>query len=1076
MPYGIRITLDGEDISAKVSRFEITARLDAYCRELSLDIADPDLYDSLDFSVLPETPALEVETRTADTWVSQGKFFVEKPTFQVGIHRTETGLWGRSQTAVLGPPFAVRFTRTWDTDTTFFTICTEMCTSAGLTWDPAYSSIPDFTIHARTFTAENLTPVEIIQQLLELAYGEDAFLTTDRSGHVVIALRDRAPVAADHSVTDPTTVSISEEPEWPDFGNRVRITSTGSTSGYSIQVSAETTCLSGDGTTRVAVYARVTDQEGGPANNVPVSWAVRDGLCSLDAAVTNTQSITIFDEEVRAKSFYELDLKFPPAEVRGVYAYRDVWHSQDLAAEGYETDGNTVTLTRRLDYCDQLLRVSYVVEGVAVNWATAGIFSGTERVTADVSGQTGTVDLYIDNPCNCPPTITLSANPTSILIRESSSLLVYVEMGGAPIRDGRLVYMSIDSSPSHGRLAWTRNRLGQVPMLNELCQVRNEIVGISQTQVQCFPASITGVWIAEETDNGGRRKVGANLYAAHQGKTISLTASLVSETELLVDYVALGAATCIYDGLKVGTDRIRAFVVTAREAPAEAQTSISVSRDDTDDDPSDPEDCCNEGLCQGTGTPCDTQDATCDEGSVYGFKDGVEGCYPSGDLDTGSCDEGMVFCRSGNVAGCYAPEECDSQYVDGGTGKKYGFNQGQAGCWLPDALDRCEAAGSQTGGEEGEEDEDPYVRCFKEGISGCYPISECDSSYGITEARECPGGTVCCEDAVSGEQGCWAPQYCRATDPGGHDPHDNDPTATSCRLANGSVVTCTGDNTCCEKGGVKNCWPSAECDGGSGGCATSSCQDNPTEECLDGRFGGALAMNCSCTELCEGEVSRFGTTQANEDASYRPLDEIVTSDYGYEPGTPEFDEQYDQLRTAALEECRSRCGDCDGAPDLTISGSDAVTRPGGYQYSASGGLQPYTWNVSGTGASIDDSGFLTLDESACGSFTVTVTDSCGMSASIDARVTNAGSWYGGTFGDPSCSCQQSGGYEGFCSISYVSGKHGYCVRGACFGGGPQDTTCCDSTPVPEALALCADCLQYPNNHLSMTIFCWTWVC
>lgn len=97
MPYGIRIELNGADITAKVSRFEIAAELEAYCREISLDIADPDLYDSLDFSVLPEFPNLEVFTRVASTWVSQGLFFIEKPTFQVGIHRTETGVWGRSK-------------------------------------------------------------------------------------------------------------------------------------------------------------------------------------------------------------------------------------------------------------------------------------------------------------------------------------------------------------------------------------------------------------------------------------------------------------------------------------------------------------------------------------------------------------------------------------------------------------------------------------------------------------------------------------------------------------------------------------------------------------------------------------------------------------------------------------------------------------------------------------------------------------------------------------------------------------------------------------------------------------------
>ena len=1002
MPYGIRITLDGQDITDKVSRFEVTARLDAYCREISIDIADPDLYDTLDFSVLPESPALEVFTRTADTWVSQGNFFVEKPTFQVGIHQTDTGLWGRSESALLGTPFATRFTKTWDSDTSFFTICSEMCSAAGLTWNSAYCSIADFTIHARTFTAENLTPVEVIQNLLELAYGEDAFLTTDRSGNVVIALRDRAPAAADHSITDPVTVSISEEPEWPDFGNRIRITSTGSTSGYSIQVQAANTCLSGDGETRAQLYARVTDQDGTAANNVPVSWSTKNGLVTLDSAVTNSQTIIIYDEEVRAKSFWEIDLKFPPSAVRGVFAYKDTTYSVDFASPGVAIDGSTITLTDRLTYCDQLLRVTYAVDGVAVNWATAGTTSGNEKVTADVSGQSGSVDLYVDNPCNCPPSITLSANPSSILIKESSSLLVYVEMGGAPVTDGRSVYMTIDSSPSHGKLAWTKARLGRVPILNELSQVRNEVAGISQIQVACFPSSVTGVYRFTEDDDGNRTRTGANLYSSHNGKAINLNTVLSAETELLVDYVAYGCATCIYDGLKVGTDRIKAFVVTSREEPTEASTSISVAKDENDDEEKDPEDCCNEGLCQGEGTPCNSEEAACEGSQVYGTKAGVEGCYDADELDAEGCDEGLVTCRKDGEVGCFSPGECDSTYVDGGSQKKYGFHEGQAGCYVPSELDPCQADTSGEDAETEDDTEDPYVMCFSAGIKGCYHVSECDASYGVTEARECPPGTTCCEDSVTGEKGCWAPRSCKATDPGDHDPHDKDPDTVQCRKQDGSVITCTAGNTCCEKGGERGCHPSKDCDGGGAGCATSSCQDDPTEECLDARFGGALAKGCSCTELCEGEISRFGTTQTNEDASYRPLEEIVADDYGLEEGTPEFDERYDKLKTAALDECRSRCGDCENAEDLSLSGTQEMTQPGGASYAASGGLSPYSWDVSGTGATIDDSGYVTLDDSACGTFTVTVTDSCGSTAEMSCRVTNAGTW------EVSADCQYSG--------------------------------------------------------------------
>lgn len=971
MPYGIKIELNGEDITALVSRFEISARLDAYCREISIEVADPDLHDSLDFSVLPELPSLEVLTRVGEDWVSQGKFFIEKPTFQVGLHRTETGLWGRSGTALLGPPFAVRITRTWESATTFFSVCQEMCEAAGLAWDSQYSAISDFTIHARTFTAENAHPVEVLQELLELAHGEDAFLTTDGAGHVVIARRDRAPSASTHNVSDLVLSAIQEEPEWPDFGNRIRISSSGTTSGYSVQVTTPNACLSGDGATRTPLYARVTDHDGNPAMGIPVAWSVKTGLATLDFELTNTQTIVIFDEEVRAKSFYEVDLALPPALVRGVFAYNDIGRQVNFAAGGVEIDGTTVALSGRLDYCDQLLRVTYVVDGVAVNWATAGTWPGIERVTADVMGQVGHVDLYIENPCHCPPQLHLEANPSHIKVGGVSSILATVEIGGAPVRDGRSITMSIDSEPAHGRLAWTQSNIGQVNISNEACNVRNEISGVSQTQLQSFPAAVSGVWRATRDGEGNLSKAGESIYASHQGKIVNLAGTLSSETELLADYTAFGAAVNKFDGLKNGTDRIRAWIQTTREAPAEAFTTVTVSEEGED---SPPEECCEEGLCVGDGTPCNSAAQACEAGKIWCLKGGVLGCFTPEECD--ECEEGKVPCRKGGEDGCFDPGECDSINEDGGEGRVYGLRSGQEGCWLPGELDPC------AGGR---------VMCFKSGIKGCHEVEECDTSAGMTEPQKCPAGTVCCQNAYTGLTGCWAPAQCKK-DPG-KKPRDHDKNpGDECRKEDGTVTKCSPEQSCCPKDGKKGCHPPAECDEGGAGCLTSSCMENPTEECLNARFGGGLAKGCSCSELCENEFSNLGTTQANDGASFRPIEEIVQGDHGLSPGTPEYDEKYDELKQAALEECRAKCGDCETAPEVTLSGSEAVTRPGGYQYTAEGGFEPYTWQISGTGAGIDDTGYVTLNAGACGSFTVTVTDGCGQSASMDARVTNAGNW------------------------------------------------------------------------------------
>jgi hypothetical protein len=78
--------------------------------------------------------------------------------------------------------------------------------------------------------------------------------------------------------------------------------------------------------------------------------------------------------------------------------------------------------------------------------------------------------------------------------------------------------------------------------------------------------------------------------------------------------------------------------------------------------------------------------------------------------------------------------------------------------------------------------------------------------------------------------------------------------------------------------------------------------------------------------------------------------------------------------------------------DPVVTGTDAMTTPGGYQFAVAGGNGPYTWTISGTGASIDQDGYVSLS-GACGSFFVTCTDCTGRSVQhAGTRVTNNGTW------------------------------------------------------------------------------------
>jgi hypothetical protein len=91
--------------------------------------------------------------------------------------------------------------------------------------------------------------------------------------------------------------------------------------------------------------------------------------------------------------------------------------------------------------------------------------------------------------------------------------------------------------------------------------------------------------------------------------------------------------------------------------------------------------------------------------------------------------------------------------------------------------------------------------------------------------------------------------------------------------------------------------------------------------------------------------------------------------------------------------------DCSSVLPLSIAGSGAVSKPtdpqNPPQYSASGGIGPYTWAISGVGASMNQqTGQLSLSDSACGPFTIVATDSCGATAFLTGRVSNnnAGRW------------------------------------------------------------------------------------
>jgi hypothetical protein len=279
--YGYKFILDEVDITNKVKSFTIECSLESYCRELSFELVDSILFDTFDFSIIPDATRVEVFTRITSldeyddsAWISQGEFFVERPTFRVGVNETITGVWGRQSTAVLGEPFAQKITQQWTSDTTFYAICQEIVESVGLVWDSTKCDIQDFNVYADNFVADDQYPIEVLQNLVELIVGAEGFVTSDRLGNVCIKRLEREPETADENITDLVVQSINEEPEWPEFGNRIKIIPAETVSQDTIEMNLSSECIGmTDEISFIFIAAQVCDGDGNPINDAVVEWS-----------------------------------------------------------------------------------------------------------------------------------------------------------------------------------------------------------------------------------------------------------------------------------------------------------------------------------------------------------------------------------------------------------------------------------------------------------------------------------------------------------------------------------------------------------------------------------------------------------------------------------------------------------------------------------------------------------------------------------------------------------------------------------------------------------------------------------
>ncbi|MBA7630061.1 hypothetical protein ES703_37569 [subsurface metagenome] len=520
-----------------------------------------------------------------------------------------------------------------------------------------------------------------------------------------------------------------------------------------------------------------------------------------------------------------MTVDFPPSAVDGIYAYSDTARRNNFAAAGYQINGNIITLTGKLAYCDQSVLIDYRAGGMAVNYLKAGDEAEDVPVTAKMEGQADSGTVYIDNPCECLPMIRLTAAPTSINPGGRSSLIVYGEESG-PITMGRMVFMAEVSATKRGTLSWTTARLGTVGVANEQASAINEIAGVTQCEISMFPASVASVYVADEDGN----PTGGNLYSSHNGKVIDLNGIVATATDLLVNYTARGAALNHFTGAVLGTATINAWMVANREAGVEAGATVRIvdNTQITDEYPSGWSAGEGDGGYGGTGGDYDEED---DEG--YDPTDmGEPGadfnwCVP--DNVPGDPSEEALAARFATALehDCACEEVCDAEFdiygtiqtYDGASGRDiseiviedYGLEEGSPEYWekyaelkdeaIAECTDQCYKCGQpMTWSEDNEETIDPEdsipisvtggLGPYKWSVEGTgfslgAPTTEDGVNLLNSDGAACGSATITVTDAcgtmVTGYVRCTAGQWvttgghvctppCEATEQGGGRP------------------------------------------------------------------------------------------------------------------------------------------------------------------------------------------------------------------------------------------------------------------------------------------------------------------
>jgi hypothetical protein len=249
----------------------------------------------------------------------------------------------------------LRKSKEWNENTTLFGVIQEIIELCGLTYSESNVEINDYVIYAYSYSVEKAYPLDILRELVDKT---DGYLCSDADDNVLVK-RDLYDFDSPTQAIDGDIISnLEERIEYPEFFNRVRVSSFSRTEEVEMNLSLEMDDSSVACGESVSAKAVVTDNDGTPvADGTPVDWTSdNDDYAAWENDQTHVYTHKIEDEGQIASSLYSVSTDYPIKQVLSV---------TELLATGNRTravakfSGRSISLSEPLTYTDSAVLITY---------------------------------------------------------------------------------------------------------------------------------------------------------------------------------------------------------------------------------------------------------------------------------------------------------------------------------------------------------------------------------------------------------------------------------------------------------------------------------------------------------------------------------------------------------------------------------------------------------------------------------------------------------------------------------------------------------------------------------------------